>query len=127
MSETERYSDLDLDLELTPDGDLKKETNRESIKQSLRALMNTFPGERIYRPEFGCNIQQYLFQTLDNFTGDAIGNEILSSIERFESRIEVDEVNVNVNYGKQRYEVNVSYTIVNTGEIDTLNIFLEKM
>lgn len=127
MPNTVRYSDLDLDFALTPDGDLKAETDREAVKQSMRAIMNTLPGERVYRPEFGCDLQQFLFQPIDRFTADAIGNKILSTFERFEPRVEIDEVSVNANHEQQIYEINVHYTLRSTGEVDRLNLFLEKM
>ena len=42
--------------------------SEEDIRQSLSILFSTRPGERIMVPDYGCNLQDYLFETVDETT-----------------------------------------------------------
>ena len=38
------------------------------IEQSIRIILGTAKGERVMRPEFGCGIHEYVFETIDATT-----------------------------------------------------------
>ena len=52
------------------DGFALNYTPREAIKQNLKTIILTNPGERVMEPEFGVGIKQFLF---GNFGGDYKG------------------------------------------------------
>jgi len=92
--------------------DLKASYDEEAIKNSLINIFNTIPGERFLIPEFGTNLLQYIFQPVTEATARAIGNSILNTIERWEPRVIVENVNVVGN-------PNINVIPKNTGKFST--------
>ena len=91
----------------------------EHIKQSLRTLLSTARGERIMRPEFGNRLGAYMFENIGETTASLVKNEIISTIEQFEPRIELDEVKVSGGmHDIATLQVELTYQIAATGEAD---------
>ncbi len=53
--------------------------NDNAIKQAIKNLIMTTPGEKPFQPLVGSNISKLLFEPLDDFTSDAIKQEIFLS------------------------------------------------
>jgi phage baseplate assembly protein W len=64
----------------------------QDIEQSLTILLSTTPGERPMAPDFGCRINQFVFEELTQTVLTQLESEIRYAILFFESRINVDEV-----------------------------------
>ncbi|MFF2147849.1 GPW/gp25 family protein [Kitasatospora sp. NPDC058190] len=62
------------------------------LAEAIRLILGTAPGERPMRPEFGCGIHEYVFAPGDSTTAGRIAREVRISLERWEPRIEVDDV-----------------------------------
>ena len=59
------YSDIDMDMGYHPlTKDLRKKTKEDSIKQSVRNLLLTSPGEKLFNPGWGCNLRGFLFEPI---------------------------------------------------------------
>ncbi|GAB3249454.1 GPW/gp25 family protein [Kineosporia babensis] len=67
---------------------------QREIEQAIRLVLATAPGERPMRPEFGCAIHDLVFAPVNEATSGQIRYEVRASLERWEPRIEVIEVNV---------------------------------
>ncbi|WP_031066614.1 GPW/gp25 family protein [Streptomyces sp. NRRL WC-3742] len=67
------------------------ERDRE-IAEAIRLILGTAPGERPMRPEFGCGIHEYVFAPGDGTTAGRIAREVRLALERWEPRIELDDV-----------------------------------
>ena len=107
------------------DGRLKACTYEEHVKQSLRALLLTARGQRKMRPDFGTMLGAYLYENIGATTAALVKSEIISTIERFEPRVELGEVQVKGggrDIGTIRVEIN--YTILSTGATDQLALTL---
>ena len=68
----------------------------ESIYQGLTVLLNTRPGEFPFRPEFGVNLEESLFEFADNNTALDIYRIVTDAVIRFEPRVEIDNSRSNV-------------------------------
>ena len=64
------------------------------IEESIRMILGTAYGERPMRPEFGCGIHDYVFAPVDATTSGQIAYEVRASLERWEPRIELIDVQV---------------------------------
>jgi len=120
------YRDLDIELTKSNSNDFSEEFNSEAIKQSLYNILNTYKGERVMRPDFGANLRIFLFEPLDEFTADAIAETIITALGNEEPRIILETVEVIVNYNDQQYDINIRYSLRNTGIVDTLSLVLQK-
>ena len=59
------YSDIDMNMGYHPlTKDLRKKTKEDSIKQSVRNLLLTSPGEKLFNPGWGCNLRGFLFEPI---------------------------------------------------------------
>src|ERR1700746_3200483 len=67
-------------------------TGDQEIAESIRLILGTAPGERPMRPEFGCGIHAYVFAPGDGTTAGRIAREVPTALERWEPRIDVDDV-----------------------------------
>ena len=66
----------------------------QEIKESIRLILGTAPGERPMRPEFGCAIHEFVFAPADAATAGQIVYEVRAALERWEPRIDLDDVRV---------------------------------
>lgn len=117
-----RYKDVFLDLEEKSNSgrsfynkdtkvDIKSSDDEAAIVNSIRNIFSTSPGERILEPTFGLNLKQWLFEPLDEFTAQEIGETIVSGIKRFEPRVEIKNVNVNINYEQHEYALQLVMSV----------------
>src|SRR5215467_12389861 len=66
------------------------------IVEAIRLILATAPGERPMRPEFGCAVHDFVFFPADDTTAGRIAYEVRASLERWEPRVEIAEVEVTV-------------------------------
>jgi uncharacterized protein len=66
--------------------------NEEDIRKSLEILLQTAVGERIMQPKFGCNLEEYLFESMDTATKTILKDKVETAILYFEPRIEVKKI-----------------------------------
>jgi phage baseplate assembly protein W len=62
------------------------------VASSLHILLTTMQGERIMVPEYGCNLDELLFESLDTRTKTLMADKIEAAIVYFEPRIELESV-----------------------------------
>lgn len=66
----------------------------EDIKQSIKIILETTPGERVMRPNFGCGIHEMMFTAVDTTTIERIRSLVDEALVRCEARIEVLAIKV---------------------------------
>lgn len=66
----------------------------EDIRQSIMLILETAPGERVMRPNFGCGIHEMVFTALDSTSLQQIRSMVEEALRRCEGRIDVDQVTV---------------------------------
>ncbi len=66
----------------------------EDIRQSILIILETSPGERVMRPNFGCGIHDMVFTSLDSTTLQRIRSTVEEALRRCEARIDVLSVKV---------------------------------
>src|SRR5205085_5511778 len=59
------------------------------IRQSIRIILGTSPGERVMRPDFGCGIYDLVFDVIDAALLTRIETSVLDAMKNYEARIEV--------------------------------------
>src|SRR5688500_9519689 len=66
----------------------------EDIRQAIRIILETAPGERVMRPDFGCGIHELVFASLDATVLQRVRSTVEDALRRFEPRIEMIGVDV---------------------------------
>lgn len=62
------------------------------IVSSLEILLTTAPGERVMLPQYGCNLEELVFETLDTRMKTLMADKVESAILYHEPRIELERV-----------------------------------
>jgi phage baseplate assembly protein W len=76
-------------LGLTPQGGIAMVDDRDSVRQAILLLLSTVPGERIMRPEYGCQLHRLVFSPNDETTAGLAIHYVRQALDRWEPRIEV--------------------------------------
>ena len=64
-----RYKDIDISLQKNPlTGDIYSITDNDAVKRSVRLLVLTSLGEKLFHPEIGSAVYSSLFENLDAST-----------------------------------------------------------
>ncbi len=107
------FKDLSASFQNNPlSNDLIGLKNENAIARSVRNLVQTIQGERPFQPVLGSNVQNLLFDNMDKLTASAIKQEIITTIENYEPRVEMGEITVEPNYDNNEFHVSVQYFIV---------------
>lgn len=114
------------DLELGDNNGYELITSlRTNIKQNLKMLILTNPGERVMEPDFGVGLKRYLFEMNDNQVYSAIENKIRQQVKRYLpylsiNRVRFESFEENANAIKLMLEYNIPRISLN----DALELLL---
>jgi phage baseplate assembly protein W len=97
-------------------------TDDDLVRQSLEQILTTVPGERVMRPEFGCNLQQFVFENNDDLLPQLMQLEIASAIGRWEPRAAFQGLDFQRN--DTTLIIQVNYVVVATGTLDAVTVAL---
>ena len=61
----------------------------DDIRQAIRIIIETAPGERVMRPDFGCGIHELVFESVDSATLQRVRTVVQDALVRYEARIDV--------------------------------------
>lgn len=124
------FSDIDTTFTQNPvNDDVVSLKNFESIKRSVRNIISTNKGERLFNPDFGSNVRALLFEPDSDLLRVALQDEIETQLLNFEPRIDILSVVVgNTSEEIDSHELNViiEFTPINSQQTVTLNVILER-
>lgn len=93
----------------------------DDIRQSIRIILETAPGERVMRPNFGCGIHDLVFAAIDSATLQRVRSVVEESLRRYEARVDVLGVTVDEDATEQGVLlVEVEYRVRKTNQIGNL-------
>lgn len=121
------FSDLLISMSKNPfTNDVSVAKNDSAIKQAIKNIVLTTPGEKHFNPNVGSNVYNLLFEPLDAFTADTIKDEIINTINQYEPRVELTSVNVTPIYEGNKLNVTIEYRIVGLPIVETINFVLQR-
>jgi len=89
----------------------------DDIRESIYLVLETFPGERIMQPEFGCYLKKLVFEKIDNSLAVRINETIGNALLHFEPRVKfsnVELMNTDELAGIIMLQINFSVITTNT-------------
>ena len=90
-------------------------SDTEDIRQSLKILLSTRQGERITRPDYGCDLTQLLYEPLTIGLTTVIKDLVRTAILYHEPRIRLERIDVNPNPEHEGIiDISIDYTIKTT-------------
>ena len=122
------YKDLNLDFQQnTATKDIQKMLDVESVKRSVRNLINLNHYEKPFHPEIGSNLKALLFENITPQISHFIGKQIELLIKNYESRCRLVQVKNMPNLDRNGYSVSISFYVVNHPEPVQVESFLERL
>ena len=107
------FKDISMTFQVNPlNYDLIGLTNENAISRSIRNLVYTLPGEKFFNPRLGSRVTRQLFENMDEISASIIRDEIVNTINNYEPRAGLINVNVSPNYDDNEFNVTIVYRIV---------------
>lgn len=107
------FKDISMTFQVNPlSNDLIALKNENAIARSVRNIVFTVPGEKMFNPDFGTNINDSLFELLDDTSAAVIKDQIEYSLTTFEPRISIIDVIVVPDFENNGFDVEISYRII---------------
>lgn len=75
-------------------GRIREVSAEDDIRQAVDIILSTKKGERIMHPEFGCQIHDFMFGTVDYTSLSLMEQSVRDALIRWEPRIRDNEVKV---------------------------------
>lgn len=75
-------------------GRLRYADDDQSVREVIRNILLTSPGERLMRPVFGAGLLDFIHRPNNETTRTLLANLVRKAIEQWETRVKVDEVKV---------------------------------
>lgn len=123
----EYYSDFRKDLfPNLVNGDVSRKIDEESIKESIKNLILTDTGERLFQPNIGCDVRRLLFENFSPQTKFAIENSIRTTITQYEPRCILIAVNATANQDNNKFFVTILFNVINIPEEVELVLTLDR-
>ena len=107
--------------------DIQKIEDVESVKRSVRNLINLNYYEKAFHPEIGSNLRGLLFENITPQISHYMGKQIELLIKNYEPRCRMVEVVNRPNVDKNGYSVSVSFYVINTPNPVQVETFLERL
>ena len=108
-------SGLAFPLQVDHRGGIALASGDEDIEQAIGLILSTTPGERPMRPEFGCDLHDLVFDTIDAAMVGRMDLAIRGALDRWEPRIDVVEIDFDLERATQgTLVVTISYRVRTT-------------
>ena len=107
------FKDISMSFKVNPlNDDLIAIKNQTAIARSLRNLVLTAPGERFFNENLGSNVNNLLFEGMDDVTASSIKDEIQNTINNYEPRVKLLKTQVSPNFETLEFDVVITYEII---------------
>jgi phage baseplate assembly protein W len=105
-------------LQLSARGGIDMIEENSSVRQAILLLLSTRPGERVMRPDYGCEIHRLIFSPNDDTTAGLVIYYVRRALDQWEPRIEVLRLDAERNAeSPERLDVILEYRVKATQQI----------
>lgn len=106
-----------------PDGRIAWSAGEDNIRESIRVVLMTEPGERLRLPQFGAGLGRFLFEPNIVATHTLIAERINDALTRWEPRIRVEAVDVVAERGDAEAAVaTIRYRLIATQALERVSL-----
>lgn len=97
-----------------PGGRLAVAAYEEDVRQAIRIVLGTVPGERLMRPGFGAGLRDLAFEPISTTMLALLKHRVEVALATWEPRIDVREVTVTAAPRHSRVDIEIGYLIRST-------------
>ena len=93
--------------------------DHDSVRQAILLLLSTTPGERVMRPDYGCQLRRLVFSPNDETTAGLAIHYVRQALDLWEPRIEVLRLDAERNIeDPEELTISLEYRVRATQQID---------
>ncbi len=121
------HPDIDMPEEFaglgtSPTGGIDMVDDQASVRQAILLLLSTIPGERVMRPDYGCDLHRLIFSPNDNTTAGLAIHYVRQALDRWEPRIQVNFLDAEPNPDQAgRLDIVLEYRLRRAERTDQLS------
>lgn len=124
----EYYSDFFDNFDIHPvKKDLVRHTNEDAVKTSIRNLLMTNRGDKIYNGNIGSDIRGLLFENASLANQSVLVDIIKNTISNYEPRAKVIDVFVDSSIDEHSLTATIVFSIINKEEPITLELIINRI
>jgi phage baseplate assembly protein W len=97
-----------------PDGDVATVSLEDDVRQAVRIILETNPGERVMRPDFGAGLGALVFEPINTTTVSLARHRVEQALILWEPRIDSITVSVTAEPTRGRLLLDIRYRIRST-------------
>ena len=114
-------------LPVPQNGQLSYTTLEQSVRDSIRVILTTRPGEQLMQPFFGAGLQNFLDEGNTVAVRRQIQTAIMNSLQTYETRIAVDAVEVEpVPGARSQIHVQIYYRLLRTNAAQQIGVSMTR-
>jgi phage baseplate assembly protein W len=126
-SRSQEYGDIDLTFNNKPSGDIFKKSAAGAVKQAVKNLLLTNFNEKPFRPNFGGDLNNLLFELADEDIDYDVEEQIIRAVENFEPRAKILKVESNTQLDRNELKVKVTFLVKNLNEVVEFETALSRL
>jgi phage baseplate assembly protein W len=112
-------------LSISVTGGIQMVEGAASVRQAILLLLSTMPGERVMRPDYGCNLHLLVFSPNDDTTAGLAIHYVRQAIERWEPRVEILRLDADRNEADPgRLDIVLEYRLRATQRREGLSLYM---
>jgi uncharacterized protein len=96
-------------------GEVEMVSDVRDINESLNILLSTSLGERVMQPKYGCDLHDYMFESLNSSLIGFIRDRVENSLIVYEPRIKAERIDVSkdgsLDLVEGKFIISIEYTI----------------
>jgi phage baseplate assembly protein W len=102
-------------------------TDVESVKRSVRNLINTNHFERPFHPEIGGNVRALLFEPMTPLTALNLQRKVEEVLNNFEPRAKITQILADPDIDRNAYRLEIKFYVIGIQNPITVETFLERL
>lgn len=107
--------------------DIARLVNEDAVKKSIRNIVSTNTGERLFQPAIGADISKILFELADNDALDLAQDQILANLRLFEPRAKIVQVVAEALPDNNSISLSIQFSLINSEKTSNVNIILYRV
>ena len=125
VREINRNDDVFVGIEFPLDHNLtgffrQSKTIPQQVKSNIKNLLLTSKGERVFQPDFGCDLRDLLFEQINNETLDRVDNSIRIALDTWSPYVNINDLTI-VQDESNPNEITISLEYSTTLQPDALD------
>ena len=108
-------------VETTARGSVRTADAEDDIREAIRIILGTAKGERVMRPEFGCEIHNHVFSAVTPATLNLIESSVREALVQWEPRIDIEDIDARTdNEQPNVVRIDVEYRVRTTNSLSNM-------